>query len=465
MKLELNSIFFPPVRRELRPSNAALNISIRKAMNCVFAVSILVLPLASALGITANAAEPAAATSAMTDPYAVDWGARFDQARAAKDANALIQILDKAPIPEWNDILDKAAQELAKQCDVPNIDKPESRGSFLYLPAVPVEGATDKRVKITHNATLNTGTMILSPIPGSLPRETAGVSISLKPPVTGVSVEIFELTLVKGDGGERITTSVLIGIGPSANAGTLELTGAITAKNRGNATLAEIPIDLKLEIERAAPLFDKIGMWYRNALAQRFMAATVKTGEKRTDWLQTLFGGDNTEVDKKNRGPNARKYDLLAFCYGEFLRQVARSPQTVNASDANKQIIIELADGEATNTELGSDNANESGETTDENSDAIPNLELTEDDLVRFEPLQPLPIQPATVDPSVIRAATDCLMFLERFELRRAQYMASREGRPIPESVEPGYWWKPTDSAGYSEDVATNVNRPPRYAN
>ncbi len=439
MKFDLNSYYVP---REWSAKNALIRV-----LTVTLAVLLIALLFAFSLCTTAFTEEPAAATSAMDDPSAVDWGARFDQARAAKDANALILILDLAPIPDWNDILDKAAQELVKQCDVPNIDKPESRGSFLYLPAVLVEGATDGRVAITQTATINTGTMILSTIPGSLPRETAGVSISLKPPVPGVSVEIFELTLVKGSNGERITTSVLIGVGPGANTGPLELTGAITAKNRGNATLAEIPIDMKVKIARAAPTLDKIGLWYRNALAQRFMAATVKTGEKKTDWLQTLLGGDTSEADKRNRGPNARKYDLLAFCYGEFLRQVARSPQTANTTDVNKQINVELADDEPTEV----------------NSDDVPNLELAEEDLVRFELMQPLSLQPATDDPVIVRAATDCLMFLERFELRRARYMASREGRPLPESVEPGYWWKTTGASGYTEDVASSVNRPPRY--
>ena len=58
------------------------------------------------------AQRPAPAVSALDDPASVDWDARFEGARAAKDVNAFIQILELAPLPEWVRVIDKSVEEL-----------------------------------------------------------------------------------------------------------------------------------------------------------------------------------------------------------------------------------------------------------------------------------------------------------------------------------------------------------------
>ena len=71
--------------------------------------SIILVVLVAALTCPSFAADPAPPSSALVDPYQVDWGARFDQARAAKDSRALIQIIELAPVPEWITMIDKAS--------------------------------------------------------------------------------------------------------------------------------------------------------------------------------------------------------------------------------------------------------------------------------------------------------------------------------------------------------------------
>ncbi|MCD6118898.1 hypothetical protein J7K50_03565, partial [bacterium] len=194
----------------------------------------------------AYASEPAEAVSALDDPHSVDWGARFDQAKAAKDRYALLQILELAPLPEWTPILDKTIEELMKHADVPNLDKPEDRGSIVVAIASDVPDSLEGAIRIETEETLQNASIVYVLIERKLPASTASLSFILRPPVKGVKAELFDMTLVKSSEKEYVSTSFLFLIGPDAPSGEICLTGSVIALDRNGGTVADIPIDINL---------------------------------------------------------------------------------------------------------------------------------------------------------------------------------------------------------------------------
>jgi hypothetical protein len=400
-----------------------------------FALAVLVAVFAC----PAFAADPAPQASALDDPYKVDWGARFEQARAAKDRRALIQIIELAPVPEWIAMIDKASQELAKQTDTPNIEKPDSHRSFLVAPGVVDKDANDGVVHIAPEKPIRAGSMILSQIPVKLPLEAASVSLSLKPATPGVLANLYEFTLVKASGGEYKLTSVLIAVGPGAAPGRIELVGSVTAKNRTGNVAGEIPLEVAIDVAPAEVTRSDVELWFFSAFAHRFIAATVMTGEKKTDWWVELLGGTNPELEKQNREPNSIKHDLVAYCYGEFLRQIANADVQTSAGSTASE-------------------SSDTSEASTESADAATDSPAIADGFPSARTMIP-----ATDDPVLVEAAKQSLMELEAIELKRAQYIAVRSGQPLPAGVEAGYWWKGGSDTGFETDVTPNYKLPPRY--
>ena len=284
------------------------------------------------------------------------------------------------------------------------------------LPGALDKEANDGIVHIAPELPVSAGSLILSQLPVNLPLEAASVTLTLKPATAGVPANLFEFTLVKSGKGEYKFATVLIAIGPDVAPGRIEMVGSVVAKNRTGNKVFEIPLEVAIDVESAQPTKSDLDLWFFSAFAHRFIAATVMTGEKKIEWWAELLGGTNPEFEKQNREPNSIKHDLVAYCYGEFLRQIANSGA----------------------------NAAESGVTVDS----------AEGGLARAV---------ALYDSALIEAVVAHLTELESIELKRAQYIAARLGEPFPSSVEPGYWWKGGHGEDFETDVRPNYKLPPRY--
>lgn len=350
---------------------------------------------------------PAPATSALVDPESVDWDARFEGARAAKDVNAFIQILELAPLPRWTRVLDKSIEELVKLSDTPNIEtpgeKPGATNSFLSI-TVRETDAGFGALLVRTDAPVPQGRLIYAHLTKEFPADTASMSLVLRPPVPGVAAELADMTLVKTGGKEFVKASVLFLIGPSTAPGEVSMTGSLVAKTRSGGVALDLPLDVEISVAAEPQSPDSVASWFKSALAHRWASALTRTGEVKTDWFNMIFSGSDPETDRKNRIPNARRHELVAFLYGEMLRQ---SADYLYAEDGE---LLESA-------------------------------------------------TPASL------AAEEYLIKLESLELRRAQYLAARAGDALPTAIEGGYWWtaKRTGRKFGDETKIDPKTVPPRY--
>jgi hypothetical protein len=368
----------------------------------------------------------APAASAFTDPASVDWGARYEGAKAARDPAQAAQIIELAPLPQWTKVVDNAIALLLSLCEAPNLDKPKA--SLSFLPATAVEAAAAAAIpQSAENAALeadahagndspadedasapiallyrpdgavSSGTIIWLSFGHSFPASTASMEFALRPPAENVSAELAWMTLVKEEKAKYVTSGMALLVGPARAPGVLELTGSVTAKDaRGNA-IEEVPLEIAIDVAPGDASPQRLMAWAYAGLAHRFRAQQVLLGFEKKDWLDDLMGGflgGGEQPD--NRGPDSRKHDLVAYLYGEMLRQVA------------------LGNGS---------------------------------------------------DPALADAAVSLLQMLEKMELRRAQYEAAKLGKPLPQKIEGGYWWKGGATRQSFEEVGkTDATKlPPRY--
>ena len=242
------------------------------------------------------------------------------------------------------------------------------------------------------------------------------MALVLRPPVHGVAAELSDMTLVKSGGREFVIASVLFLAGPAAPIGDVSMTGSLIAKSRAGGILAEAQVEVEFDVIAEPPSADSVSSWFKSALAHRWGAALARTGEVKTGWIDMIFGGADPETDRKNRIPNARRHELVAFFYGEMLRQAA----SLLYGDAEESPEVEREEPE---------------------------------------------VQAKTRNAAL--AAEDSLIRLESLELRRAQYIASRAGDSLPTAIEGGYWWSPSRTGGkFESDTQIDPKTiPPRYRN
>ncbi len=392
----------------MKPSfSLSISAAISLPAGALISAAIFALALVAAIPAPAFAQGPAPAASALSDPESVDWDARFEGARAAKDVNAFIQILELAPLPRWTRVLDKSVEELVKLSDTPNIEtpgeKPGATRSFLSIAVRETDSETGALLVRTETP-VPQGRLIYAHFAKEFPAETASMSLVLRPPVPGVSAELADMTLVKSGGKEFVTASALFLIGPSAAPGEVSMTGSLVAKTRSGGIAMDIPLEVEIIVSAEKHTPESAASWFKSALAHRWASALTRTGEVKTDWINLIFSGSDPETDRKNRLPNARRHELVAFMYGEMLRQMA---DYLYAQDGG------LAEA-ATPSSL---------------------------------------------------AAEEYLIKLESLELRRAQYIAARAGDALPAAIEGGYWWtaRRTGRKFGDETKIDPKTVPPRY--